>query len=124
MAITKTYLACNLAPPDGNGLKAKIGVFLEDLIEVPNQWVDDAFRTARRNRSDSFFPSTGEILKVWGDIKADLERQKQEEDTRNQLKALPEYYPESLATDSSAYIRDPTPEKLAELKRKYPTAGF
>lgn len=122
-AIRKTYLAIDKPAPEDIGMKAKISLFLEDLEEIPTQAMDKVFRVARQ-RKPGFFPTTGDLMLAWKDVKAEHEHQKEIQETRKSARALPEYYPESLATDSSAYIRDPTPEKLAELRRKYPTAGF
>lgn len=122
-AIRKTYLAIDKPAPEAIGMKAKIALFLEDLDEIPTQAMDKVFRVARQ-RKPGFFPTTGDLMLAWKDVKADHEHQKEIRATQQFVKALLEHYPESLAKDSSDYIRDPTPEKLVELRRKYPTAGF
>jgi hypothetical protein len=110
--------------PSDDGLKAKVAVMLEDLEAVPTAAIDKVFRFARQARKDSFFPSTGELMAAWREVKADYERRKAEIETRKRLRELPEYYPPELAKDARAYILNPTVEGLARLREKYPSAGF
>lgn len=124
VAVTKTYLACNMPMPTDEGLKAKVAVMLEDLDCIPTAAIDKCFRVARLARKDSFFPSTGEIMRAWQEVKADYERRKEALDTRKRLRALPEHYPADLAKDTRDYISNSTPEGLARLREKYPHAGF
>ena len=119
--ISKTYLACNIAIPDDKGLKAKIAVCLEDLTGIPTQALDAVFRGARQRKA-GFFPSTGELLLAWKDVKAGHDRNVEEQE-RNQ-KALPEHYDADMARDARMYVIDPTPERLKSLQEKYPNAGF
>lgn len=119
-ALTKTYTACGLPIPNENGLKVKTFVFCEDLDDIPDRELDVCFRIARLSRNDSFFPATGQLIKAWQTRSAEIERDKQE----NEIKELPEPSPEGIETDCNNYFLNPTPEKLEELKKKYPNAGF
>ena len=120
-AISKTYIACNMTEPDTNGMAAKIGVCLEDLSEIPTLALDAVFRTARQRKA-GFFPSTGELLMAWMDVKA--EHNRKVEASKRQQNALPEHYDADMARDARLYVIDRTPERLKKLQEKYPSAGF
>ena len=122
-AIRKTYLAIDKPAPEAIGMKAKIALFMEDLEGIPTQALDKVFRVGRQ-RKPGFFPTTGDLLLAWKDVKADHEHQVELQRTQQSMKALPEHYPSGLAIDARDYINSPTPEKLQKLKEKYPTAGF
>ena len=124
-AITKTYLACNLQEPNENGMKAKTAVFIEDLTDIPTQELDAVFRLSRQRKA-GFYPSTGELLLAWKDIKADNERNKESQD-RNEQKALPKPFdPELVAKFKTIPLLAPR-ERIKEyeaLHIKYPLAGY
>jgi hypothetical protein len=122
VVLTKTFLALNQKPPGDEGLMTKAFVFCEDLDDIPTEELDYCFRQARLNRSDSFFPSTGEVMTAWSHRSAEIVRLKENEEQENLQ--LPEPAPLDMAKDSADYISNPTPEKLAALKEKYPNAGF
>lgn len=122
VVLTKTFLACNQTPPNDNALTTKAMVFCEDLEDIPTGELDHCFRQARINRSDSFFPSTGEIMTAWEHRKGEINRLKEEENRKSIQ--LPEPAPEDMGIDCAEYLKNPTPEKLEKLKYKYPNAGF
>ena len=122
VVLNKTSLALNQKPPSDDGLMTKALVFDEDLEGIPTDELDYCFRQARLNRNDSFFPSTGEVMTAWEHRSAEIVRVRENEESQNLQ--LPERAPEGMGTDCEDYVANPTPEKLEELKAKYPDAGF
>jgi hypothetical protein len=122
VALTKTFLALNQKPPGDEGLITKALVFCEDLDDIPTEELDYCFRQARISRADSFFPSTGEIVAEWGHRQAEIVRLREKEE--KQSLQLPEPAPLDMAKDCTEYMLRPTPEKLENLRNKYPNAGF
>jgi hypothetical protein len=120
--LLKTYLALNQKPPGENGLLTRALVVGEDLDDIPTEELDYCFRQARLSRSDSFFPSTGEVMTVWGHRSAEIVRLR--ENKEGEVKQLSEPAPEGIGTDCDDYVANPTPEKLKRLQDKYPNAGF
>ena len=123
-AIRKTYLAIDKPAPEAMGMKIKIALFLEDLEGIPTPALDKVFRVARQRKA-GFFPTTGDLMLAWADIKAAMEREV--DSVKQRQKALPKPFdPELVAKFKTIPLMAPE-DRVREydlLHTKYPLAGY